>query len=70
MSCYLIEMWSIAIFGINFWYGFTAKMFEFDPPNAKDYEWDEAELFRTLHAEFVIKGFTKMPKGMTGLDSG
>ena len=46
------------------------KMFEFDPPNAKDYEWDEAELFRTLHAEFVIKGFTKMPKGMTGLDSG
>ena len=46
------------------------KMFEFDPPNAKDYEWDEAELFRKLHAEFVMKGFTKMPKGMTGLDSG
>ena len=48
----------------------TFKIFEFSPPNAKDYELTEAELFKDLHAKFSAKGFEKMPKGMTGLDSG
>ena len=48
------------------------KIFEFDPPSAKDYCMDDdvVDLFRDLHAEFAMKGFTKLPKGMQGLDSG
>lgn len=45
-------------------------MFEFEAANAKDYEQDVAELFRDNHAAFVLRGFLKMPRGMTGLDSG
>ena len=48
----------------------TYAFHEFTPANAKDYESEDVELFRDLHAEFVLKGFEKMPKGMTGLDSG
>lgn len=48
----------------------TYKIFEFKPADAKDYEHIEVELSRELHAAFVMKGFDKMPKGMTGLDSG
>lgn len=42
----------------------------FTPANAKDYENEEVELFRDLHAKFIMKGFDRMPRGMTGLDSG
>lgn len=46
------------------------KIFDFTPAQAKDYELDAAELFNDLHAEFIFKGFEKLSKGMTGLDSG
>ena len=48
------------------------KVFYYDPPNAKDYEDKDnvVEFFKELHAEFVAKGFEKLPKGMTSLDSG
>ena len=45
-------------------------MYDFTPATAKDYESEEVELFRDLHAQFILKGFEKMPRGMTGLDSG
>ena len=48
----------------------TYQIQEFDPPSAKDYEQDIAEVFKELHAKFVSKGFQRMPRGMTGLDSG
>ncbi|CDW89353.1 caax beta [Stylonychia lemnae] len=44
--------------------------FELDPPNAKDYDQEGVELFNDLHSEFVKRGFEKLPKGMSGLDSG
>ena len=46
------------------------KTFEFDPPNAKDYDQEGVDLYRDLHAAFVKKGFEKLPKGMQGLDAG
>ena len=48
----------------------TYKLFEYDPPSAKDYDQDVAEIFSELHAKFIMTGFTKLSKGMTGLDSG
>lgn len=50
----------------------TYKIFDFEPAKAKQYDMDEdvVDLFRDLHSKFVFKGFQKMPKGMTGLDSG
>lgn len=46
------------------------KMFDFEPAKAKDYEQDIAELFKDNHAAFVFRGFAKLPRGMTRLDSG
>ena len=54
---------------LNFIKG-TYKIYEFTPANAKDYENDDVELYREMHAKFVMKGFDKMPRGMTGLDTG
>ena len=48
----------------------TYKLYELRAPDVKDYECDEVELFREMHAKFVMKGFERMPRGMTGLDSG
>jgi hypothetical protein len=46
------------------------KIYEFDPPNAKEFREEEAELMKDLHAHFVMKGFDGLSKGMSGLDSG
>lgn len=48
----------------------TYKIFDFLPADAKDYDQDVCELFRDQHAKFLMTGFFKMPRGMTGLDSG
>ena len=48
----------------------TYKVFEFDPPNAKSYKVEEAELYKDLHAKYVFNGFTRLSRGMQGLDSG
>jgi hypothetical protein len=45
-------------------------MAEFDPATAKDYNFEISEIYQDLHAKFISKGFAKMPRGMTGLDSG
>ena len=47
----------------------TYKIYEFTPADAKDYQEDN-ELYAEMHAKFVMKGFERMPRGMTGLDSG
>jgi prenyltransferase beta subunit len=54
---------------INFIKG-TYQICKFEAASAKDYESDEAEVYRELHAKFVAKGFSKIPRGMTALDSG
>ncbi len=46
------------------------QTFEFDPPSAKDYDQEGADLYRDLHAAFVSKGWEKLSKGMQGLNSG
>jgi hypothetical protein len=48
------------------------KICDFVPAKAKEYEMDDeiVELHREAHARFSFSGFKKMPKGMTGLDSG
>jgi flagellar biosynthesis/type III secretory pathway protein FliH len=48
----------------------TYKIYEFKAAEAKDYELEATELYAQMHAKFVMKGFEKMSKGMTGLDSG
>lgn len=48
----------------------TYNVFEFDPPEAKSYKIEEAEIYRELHAAYVSKGFTKLGRGMQGVDSG
>jgi hypothetical protein len=35
----------------------TYRIFDFDPPTAKDYELADAELYKELHAKFILKGF-------------
>ena len=35
----------------------TYRIFEFDPTTAKDYDLADAELYKELHAKFILKGF-------------
>ncbi len=48
----------------------TYQIYEYEAASAKEYEKDTAEIFAEMHAKFVRKGFDRMPRGMTGLDSG
>jgi coproporphyrinogen III oxidase-like Fe-S oxidoreductase len=46
------------------------KVFEFDPPSAKEYTIEEAEIMKDLHATFIKRGFTRLGRGMQSVDSG